>query len=117
VSWIEYNRDDSGSEEGWYARPEDCTQKTKFGDYVIGYSLVGDDFVVFNGGDVEDRTSWLQFTPLGNGAPILPTIIVESPSTSSRIGSGESTFVLYTLSSPGDAGLYAFGPLPLTRPQ
>jgi hypothetical protein len=120
VTWIEYNRDDSGSEEGWYARPEDCSQKTKFGDYVTSYSLVGDDFVLFNGGDVEDRTTWLQFTPLGKEptmTPLLPTIIVENPSTSARIGSGESTFVLYTLSSPGDAGLYAFGPLPLSRPQ
>ena len=119
--WIEYNRDGSGSEEGWYARPEDCAKKTKYGDYVTGYGVVGDDFVVFHGGDVDDQTSWLQYAPLvadtSTKAPS-PTIIVENPGSVSVTGSGDSTFVVYTKAgdTTADPGLYLFGPLPRAKP-
>jgi hypothetical protein len=116
VFWIEYGRSGNGSEEGWYARPEECAEKTKYGDYVTRSGVVGDDFVVFMGGDVTDRTSWLQYAPLvtdGSTTAPSPTIIVEKPSTATRTGSGDSTFVLYTKPvEASDPGLYLFGPLP-----
>jgi hypothetical protein len=117
VFWIEYGRSGYGSEEGWYADPEDCKQRVKYGDYVVRFGIVGDDFVVFTGGDVDDRTSWLQYAPLvtdGTTDAPSPTIIAERPATVSRTGSGDSTFVLYTPSAEGIAepGLYLFGPLP-----
>jgi len=120
VFWIEYGRSNARSEEGWYARPEDCTAKTKFGDYLAYYRLIGDDFVVFEGSDADDSTNWLEYTPLAKGASektLLPTIIVGHPETFTTIVSGGKAFVLYSVARDGgfDGGLYLFGPL--TRAQ
>jgi hypothetical protein len=88
----------------------------KFGDYVTQYRLVGDDFVVFDGGDSQDQTSWLQYTQLANddtGAVPSPTIITEHPDTVAIVASGGDTFVVYTRLTdvPSEAGVYLFGPL------
>ena len=40
VFWIEYGRNESESEEGWYARPETCGDRVKFGDFVGWYTPV-----------------------------------------------------------------------------
>jgi hypothetical protein len=118
VFWIEYGREGNVSEEGWYARPDDCSQKTKYGDYVTIAGVVGDDFVVFTGGDAQDSTAWLQFSPLvGDGSveTPAPTIIVEKPASAARTSAAEGTFVLYTKPAEGDQGIYLFGPLSRSR--
>jgi hypothetical protein len=117
VFWIEYGRNRSESEEGWYARPETCGDRTKFGDFVFGYRLVGSEFVVFEGGDLDDTTSWLQYTPLGprpGGGSFLPTVIKEHPDPSlDVVRLGAETWVLFSVSQgdAADRGLYLHGPL------
>ena len=117
VFWIEFGRNQSNSEEGWYARPESCGERTKFGDYVFGYRLVGDDFVVFEGGDAEDTTSWLQYNRLQktpSATPALPRVIKEHPDpTRDVVSIAGQTWVMFSVSmgAAGETGLYLHGPL------
>jgi hypothetical protein len=106
-------------------RPETCGEKTKFGDFVLGYRLFGDDFVVFEGGDLEDTTSWLQYTALrknASDAPGKPWVIKEKPDpvfATVRTGAGgEDVFVIFSTSFGGasEAGLYVHGPLSSRAP-
>ncbi|MES1205248.1 MAG: hypothetical protein ABUS79_04860 [Pseudomonadota bacterium] len=118
VTWVEFGRNQSVSEEGWYGRPDNCGGKTKFGDYVLGYQLVADDFVVFQGGDFDDSTSWLQYASLREnaaGAAVLPAVIKQNPDItfSAFKDAGAAAWVVFSLSG-GDAsenGLYIHGPL------
>jgi hypothetical protein len=116
VFWTEYGRADSNSEEGWYARPEDCGTKTKYGDYVTEARVVGDEFVVFDGGNEDDSITWLQYAPLlkdATATPPSPTIIAEHPDTVSVMKSGSATYVVYTIADTArETGVYVFGPLP-----
>jgi hypothetical protein len=115
VFWIEYGRNGNSSEEGWYARPDACSQKTKYGDYVTLAAVVGDEFVVFTGGDANDSTAWVQFAPLvgaGSTETPSPTIIVEKPTSVARTTTPDGTFVLYTNRDEGGPGIYSYGPLP-----
>lgn len=121
VFWIEYGRHRSESEEGWYARPETCAEKTKFGDFVFRYRVVGDEFVVFEGGDLGDTTSWLQYSPLrqGSSGQLSPRVIKEHPGESLEVLKlGSQVWVLFSISQ-GDAtevGLYLHGPLQSAQP-
>jgi hypothetical protein len=78
---------------------------------------VGSEFVVFEGGDLDDTTSWLQYTPLGprpGGGSFLPTVIKEHPDPSlDVVRLGAETWVLFSVSQGGaaDQGLYLHGPL------
>ena len=116
VFWIEYFRFGSESEEGWYAQPESCGGRTRFGDFVFQYSLVGNDFVVFQGGDLADSTSWLQFTPLGpepDGRAPSPRIIKEHPTDAwAVVEVGGKNWVLFAVEAEQpETGLYLHGPL------
>jgi hypothetical protein len=120
--WIEYFRNESDSEEGWSARPEDCGDKIKWGDYVAWYALDGDDFVVFEGGDAADSTSWLQYTPLSRSPQEpwpSPIVVKEHPEPGLAIvrTAGQS-WILYSVSQgdPGARGLYLHGPLRRAAP-
>ena len=112
--WIEYGQ--SGSEEGWAADPSTCGEKAKFGDWVLGYTISG-DFLVFEGGDAEDSTSYLNYTRLPRAAtspPVIPLIIVEGPKYPFvTLPDGDATYVVYT--APNDEsdsqGLFVHGPL------
>jgi hypothetical protein len=125
IFWIEYGRGGSMSEEGWYARPETCGDRVKFGDFVFSYRLVDEDFVVFEGGDLQDSTSWLEYTPLGpspGGAPVYPAVIKERPNPMVDVlragpppaeGARRDAYVVFSTSQGGAAeeGLYVHGPL------
>lgn len=117
VAWIEYWRNGSHSEEGWHARPEDCGARTKFGDYVLGYRLVAEDFVVFVGGDLADSTDWLQYTRLQaspNAGVRGPMVIQEHPDDVIDVVRDDAgTWILFTVSegTAADQGLYIHGPL------
>ena len=114
VLWIEYGR--SGSEEGWSADPSTCGQRAKFGDWVLGYSVVG-EFVVFEGGDAEDSTSYLNYTRLPRAAtspPVIPLVVEESPGYPFvTLADGDGTYIVYTASKdkPDRHGLFVHGPL------
>jgi hypothetical protein len=115
VFWIEYRGD---SEEGWYADPETCGDARKFGDYVTGFTPVGDDFVVFRGTDFDDSAYHLQYARLlsdGAAARVLPRMIDHDVDGSVVVlGSGDALYVLYGLSRE-DApvrGIFVHGPLP-----
>jgi hypothetical protein len=120
--WIEYFRNQSDSEEGWSARPENCGDKIKWGDYVAWYALDGDDFVIFEGGDAADSTSWLQYTPLSRSpqAPWpSPTMIKEHPEPGLAIvRTAGASWILYSVSmgDPAGRGLYLHGPLRRAAP-
>lgn len=114
--WIEYGRNDSISEEGWHAQPETCGDKTKFGDYVLGYSLFGDQYVVFEGGEFEDTTSWLQYTRIRlDGTQPLPLPVVVKEHADSHVGiftaGGETWMVFHVWQTDPAAGLYLHGPM------
>jgi hypothetical protein len=115
--WIEYFRNQSDSEEGWSARPEDCGEKIKWGDYVAWYVLDGDDFVIFEGGDAADSTSWLQVTPLSRSPRDpwpSPTVINEHPEPGLGIvHTAGASWILYSVSrgDPAARGVYMHGPL------
>jgi hypothetical protein len=120
VFWIEFGRNQSESEEGWYARPESCGDKTKFGDFVAWYTLLDDDFVIFEGGDLADSTTWLEYSPLRVRAdqPVpSPAIIVEHPDPAlGVVRTAAGTWLLFTVSraEPADAaklGMFLHGPL------
>ena len=117
VFWIEFGRNQSESEEGWYAAPATCGDKVKFGDFVSWYTPLGDDFVVFEGGDLADSTTWLEYTslrPARAGAPNLPRLIQERPDgIVGVVATGASIWTLYGVASADDkvAGLYLHGPL------
>jgi hypothetical protein len=112
VFWIEYGRNQSESEEGWYARP-DCEGKVKFGDFVLWYTLVGDEFVLFDGGDLDDSTSWLQYTSLKPGAgPSRPMVVQERPEGIVGVAQIESAvWTLFSAGGPQAPALYLHGPL------
>jgi hypothetical protein len=122
VFWIEYFRNESQSEEGWYARPQACDDKKKFGDYVAWYALVGEDFVVFEGGDFDDTTTWLQYTPLKltAGPPWPPAVVIkEHPDPGvSVVRTSAGTAVLFSVSrgSADEIGLFLHGPLKTPAP-
>jgi hypothetical protein len=117
VFWIEFGRNQSESEEGWYARPESCGDKVKFGDFVAWYTLLGDDFAIFEGGDLADSTTWLEYTPLGaRAAPPWPspTIIAEHPDPAiGVVRAGAGTWLLFSVSKgePANVGMFLHGPL------
>jgi hypothetical protein len=117
IFWIEYGRNQSESEEGWSARPDTCGDKVKWGDYVAWYVLLGDQFAVFEGGDIGDTTTWLEYTPLG-GDPLPPwapaTVVKEHPDPALGIfKTGAGTFLVFSVSTGPDAerGLFLHGPL------
>jgi hypothetical protein len=117
VFWIEYGRNESESEEGWYARPETCGDRVKFGDFVGWYTLIGDQFVVFDGGDLEDTTRWLQYTSLKPppGASATPLVIQERPDGVVALvhadGKVWTLFATGGVDSPSPPALYLHGPL------
>jgi hypothetical protein len=115
--WIEYGRNQSESEEGWHARPETCGDKTKFGDYVLGYHLFGDELVAFEGGDRADSTSWLQYTAIRHlpEEPMpLPVVVKEHPDATLNVFAveGDTWIVFAVQEGDPDSGLYLHGPLP-----
>jgi hypothetical protein len=114
VLWVEYGR--SGSEEGWSADPTNCQAKAKFGDWVLGYAVAG-DFVIFEGGDEADSTSYLQYARLPNDptvAEVTPLVVHEGPKYPFlALADNESTYIVFARS--GDTaeqqGLFVHGPL------
>ena len=114
VFWIEYGRNQSESEEGWYARPETCGDRVKFGDFVGWYTLIGDQFVVFDGGDLEDTTRWLQYTSLKPPAGVraTPLVIQERPDGVVALVEADGKFwTLFATGGMDPAALYLHGPL------
>jgi hypothetical protein len=115
--WIEYFRNGSESEEGWRAQPSGCGERVKWGDYVAWYILDGDDFVIFEGGDIGDTTTWLQYTSLaGPSTTPWPTAMVvrEHPDPAVGVVKLEGgTFLVFSVSAgkPEDTGLFLHGPL------
>jgi len=114
VFWIEYGS--SGSEEGWLADPDTCQQKVQFGDWVLGYSLSG-DFVVFEGGDEADSTSYIQYARWTAGAApasLTPLVVAEHPrGPFLTLREGDATYIVYMLAgeTPESQGLFVHGPL------
>jgi hypothetical protein len=118
VLWVEYGQ--SGSEEGWVADPSTCEAKSKFGDWVLGFSLTG-DFVYFEGGDESDSTSFLQYARIPGGAAgraITPLVVVEHPRYPLvALSADEQTHLLFASPEGGsEPGLFAHGPLELGAP-
>jgi hypothetical protein len=113
--WIEFGRNQSQSEEGWYANPQTCGDKVKFGDFVGWYVPLGDDFVLFEGGDLDDSTRWLEYTSLRAGAgPNHPKVVQER--TDGIVGILQAAGSVWTLFGVGGtdatgAGLFVHGPL------
>lgn len=113
VFWIEYGS--SGSEEGWLADPETCQQKVQFGDWVLGYLLTS-EFVVFEGGDEADSTSFLQYARWSASAAtdtLTPLVVAEHPQRLLTLHEGAATYLVYTRGgdSPESQGLFVHGPL------
>jgi hypothetical protein len=118
VLWVEYGR--SGSEEGWIAAPGDCQQKTKFGDWVLGFSLI-DDFVYFEGGDEADSTSYLQYARIPSGptsGTVTPLVIMQNPRYPLvGLHLGDAAHLVYASALDAEQpGLFAHGPLELGFP-
>jgi hypothetical protein len=115
VFWIEFGRNMSQSEEGWYAQPETCGEKTKFGDFVRWYVPMRDDFVIFEGGDLADSTTWLEYTSLGlptAGVPRNPRIVCEHPDgITGIVESAGSLWLLFGSGAADGGALYLHGPL------
>jgi hypothetical protein len=117
IFWIEYGRNRSESEEGWYALPETCGGRVKFGDFVGWFVPVRDQFVVFDGGDIDDTTRWLQYTSTkpAAGAAATPIVIQERPDGIVSLVEAEGKFwVLFAtggVDSPSPPALYLHGPL------
>jgi hypothetical protein len=116
--WIEFGRNESQSEEGWYAKADTCQDRAKFGDFVRWYSVLDDEFVVFEGGDLDDSTRWLEYSSLRTTAgPNSPRVIQER--TDGIVGilrAGSAAYTLYAVGgpeAPKDAtpGLFLHGPL------
>ena len=119
VLWVEYGR--SGSEEGWSADPATCQSKVKFGDWVLGYSL-SRDFVIFEGGDEADSTSYLQYAKLPTDptvTAVTPLVLHEGPRYPFlALEEGQSTFIVHARSgdTPEEQGLFVHGPLEDSAP-
>ncbi len=114
VFWIEYGRNQSESEEGWYARPDTCGDRVKFGDFVGWYTPVRDEFVVFDGGDLEDTTRWLQYTSLkpAPGVVATPLVIQERPDGVVTLVEAEGkVWTLFATGGMDPPALYLHGPL------
>jgi hypothetical protein len=115
--WIEYYRNRSESEEGWRAQPDGCGDQVKWGDFVSWYILDGDDFVIFEGGDIGDTTSWLEYTSLaGSTRPPWPTAKVVKEHPDPAVGvvkMAGGTYLVLSVSAgkPEDTGLFLHGPL------
>jgi hypothetical protein len=113
--WIEYgNRYGiEGSEEGWYANAQDCSEKRKFGDYVTGYTILGDDFIVFTGlasKEGDDDADLLQYTPLGPAPSPLPRTVARDV-TGYSILRHPAPWLVFTGGDGEQAGLFVHGPL------
>ncbi len=110
--WIEFGS--SGSEQGWSADPNTCEQQVQFGDWVLGYSLSG-DFVVFEGGDEADSTSYIQYARWSTPTDTLtPLVVAEHPRHPFlTLREGDATYIVYTLAgeTPETQGLFVHGPL------
>jgi hypothetical protein len=118
VVWIEQVRKGTRSEQGWQARPEDCAARVQFGDHVLDYQLVGDDFVVFQGSDADASSWWLEYTRLhgdASGTMPLPTVVGEHPEGNVHVvRDAAGTWIVFsTLPGTGqaEAGLFVHGPL------
>ena len=77
--------------------------------------------VVFEGGDRDDSTSWLQYTPLKKvpgGPNPSPAEIKERPNSFAPVGVGAESWVLFSVSEGDEAdhGLYLHGPLRAASP-
>jgi hypothetical protein len=111
--WIEFGS--SGSEEGWSADPTTCERQVKFGDWVLGYMLSG-DFVVFEGGDEADSTSYIQYARWSTaGNTLTPLVVAEHPRHPFlTLREGDATYIVYALvgDAPESQGLFVHGPLP-----
>lgn len=117
VYWIEFGR--SGSEEGWSADPATCEARTKFGDWVLGYSVSG-DYVFFEGGDSEDSTSFLQYARIPVEAPpeqVTPLVLLEHPRYPFlSLETQGATYLLYAGPADAPEGLFVHGPLEAALP-
>ncbi len=118
--WIEFGRNQSQSEEGWYANAETCGERVKFGDFVRWYTVLGDDLVLFEGGDLDDSTRWLEYTSLRAspaGTPNHPRVIQErTDGIVSVLRNKGAAWAIYTVGGPeappgATPGLFAHGPL------
>lgn len=113
VVWIEYG---SGGSEVGYSADVACGGLVKFGDWVLGYSLHR-DFVVFEGGDEADSTSYLQYArlPAKDGtSSVTPLVVVEHPRYPlPTVDLDQGGYVVFAgqFGTPGVAGLYLHGPL------
>jgi hypothetical protein len=113
VIWIEYG---SGNSEVGYASALDCSNLVKFGDWVLGYSL-HQDFVVFEGGDEADSTSYLQYARLPSAAGtslVTPRVVFERPRyPTPTLALSQNSYVVFAgdFGTPPAPGLYLHGPL------
>jgi hypothetical protein len=111
--WIEYG---SGNSEVGYSAGLGCEGLVKFGDWVLGYSLHR-DFVVFEGGDEADSTSYLQYArfPAGPGQSLLtPLVVYEHPRyPTMTLDLEQSSYIVFAgdFGAPAVSGLYLHGPL------
>jgi hypothetical protein len=86
----------------------------KFGDFVGWYTPVRDEFVVFDGGDLEDTTRWLQYTSLkpAPGAVATPLVIQERPDGVVTLVEAEGkVWTLFATGGMDPPALYLHGPL------
>jgi len=118
VIWIERLRRGTRSAQGWQASPEDCGSRIQFGDYVLDYQLVGDDFVVFQGSDQTSSSWWLEYARLHGGPAgesLLPRVIKEHPEVNVHtIRDAAGTWIVFSVAPQATEpapGLYVHGPL------
>lgn len=113
VVWIEYG---SGDSEVGFSANVDCSNLVKFGDWVLGYSLHR-DFVVFEGGDEADSTSYLQYSrlPATSGQSLItPLVVYEHPRNPMPVlDLDKSSYIVFAgnFGKPAAPGLYLHGPL------
>lgn len=113
VVWIEYG---SGDSEVGYAADLACGNLVKFGDWVLGYSL-HQDFVVFEGGDEADSTSYLQYArlpPADGPSLVTPLVVFEHPRYPTPVlDLVQGSYIVFAggFGTPAVSGLYLHGPL------
>jgi hypothetical protein len=118
--WQEISRDDPFRHDAFFAPPDRCRPKQRFGQGIDFYTPIGDRGLVFaderDGSMGPTTLKYVATSPDGAGLDALGPVRVQEGVTGPVIFvGGDPPILIYPAVDPasGSAGLYVFGPVPL----